>query len=1043
MRKKASVKCPKCNFENPADTHFCGKCAEPLEPQKDISVLHTKTLTTSKRELNTGSTFAGRYQVIEELGKGGMGRVYKALDKEINEKVAIKLLNPEVGSDEETIERFKNELRLARKVGHRNVCRMYDIAQEEGAYYISMEYISGEDLKSFIVRSGQLTVGKAVSIAKQVCEGLSEAHRLGVVHRDLKPQNIMIDKEGNARIMDFGIARSLKVKGITGAGVMIGTPEYMSPEQVEVKDVDQRSDIYSLGVILYEMVTGRVPFEGETPLGVAMKHKTEAPRNPRELNSQIPEDLSRVILRCLEKEKEKRYQSAGELRSELERIESGMPTTERIVPKRRPSTSREITVTFNLRKLFIPALVIAALVAAAVIIWQLLPRREALPIPSGKPSVAIIYFKNNTGDEKFDHWRTALSDLLIADLAQSKYIHVLSGDSLYNILRQLDLLEARSYSREELEKVASRGRVNHIIQGDLSKAGDNFRINIVLQEAGTGELIGSESVDGKGEESMLSMVDELTRRIKANFKLSEKEIATDIDKKVEKITTSSPQALRYYNEGRDFHHKAEYRKSIQMMEKALAIDPEFAMAYRSMAMSYNNLLVFSEKEKYLQKAFELKDRLSDRERYLIEGEFYRYSEMTYDKSIEAYTDLLRLYPDDDIGNTNLGILYMSTEQWDKAIELLNIQIQNREESFFPYVNITEAYRAKGMYETARKVLEYYIQNVRESDEVRRELALNYFLQGEYNLALSEADKAYSLNPDNVMNLIIKGDIYLCTEDIKRAEEENLKVLETKELGYHLYSRVVLGALNLLQGKFESARQHYKQGLELAEKLGENWWKACFHLMLAYDYLKSGRPADVLKECDLAWKIAQDSDDDLRWQRRALYYKGRAFLVMNSIGEAQKAANDIKELVEKGANKKEMRLYHHLLGLVELEKKNYLKAIEYFKEAVSLLPHQLGLDPFTNDQAIFAEPLALAYYASGDKEKAQEEDEKILTMTTGKLYWGDIYGRSLYRLGKTYEEKGLKSKTIEHYQKFLKLWKDSDLGFAEVEDARKRLAELGK
>jgi len=1033
------MECPKCKTDNPYDSKFCKECATPLPSSKEIPV--TETLETPKEELKRGTTFASRYEIIEELGKGGMGKVYRVEDKKIKEEVALKLIKPEIASDKKTIERFSNELKMARKIAHRNVCKMYDLGEEKGIHYITMEYVPGEDLKRLTRKVEQFSAGKTISIAKQVCEGLAEAHRLGVVHRDLKPQNIMVDEEGNARIMDFGIARSVKDRGITGAGVMVGTPEYMSPEQAEVKEVDQRSDIYSLGVILYEMVTGRVPFEGETPLGIAMKHKNELPKDPREFNAQIPEDLERVILNCMEKDKDKRYQSAGEVRSELDRIEAGMPTTERIVPKRRPSTSREITVTFNLRKLFIPAFVVLAIVIAAVVILQRLPPKEALPIPSDKPSVAVMYFKNNTGEENFDHWRSALSDLLIADLAQSRYLHVLSGDNLYNILRQLNLLGARSYSREELENVASKGGVNHIIQGDLTKAGDNFRINIVLQKADTGEILSSESVDGKGEASILSMVDELTRRIKTNFMLSAEEIASDIDREVEKIATGSPEALRYYHQGRELHNKAEYRKSIQMMEKALAFDPEFAMAYRSMAVSYGNLLMFSEAKKYHQRAFELKDRLSERERYLIEAEFYRSSELTSEKAIEAYTRHLSLYPDDRIANTNLGILYMSTEQWDKAIESYDVLIQYKDESFFPYVNISEAYRAKGMYQTAHKLLNEYIQNFHESDEIRRELALNFFLQGKYNLALAEVDKAFSLNPDNISNHYSRGNVYLCAENFEKAEEEYFKVLERKELGYHLYARIVLGTLNLLQGKLENGRQHYQQGLNLAETLGDNWWRICFHIWMGYSYLKSGRPTDALKECEMAWNIAPDSEDDLRWQRRALYYKGRAYLALHSFEDAQKAANGIKELVENGVNKKEIRYFHHLLGLIELEKKNYSRAIGYFKEAISLLPYQLGLGPFTSDQAVFAEPLALAYYGSGDREKAREEYEKILTFTTGKLYSGDIYARSLYWLGKINDEEDLKDKAIEHYEKFLDLWKEADPGITEVEDARKRLAGL--
>jgi len=1028
------IKCPKCSSDNPSDSKYCKECATPLPLSGEVSV--TKTLETPVEGLKSGTTFAERYEIIEELGTGGMGKVYRVKDEKLDEEMALKVLRPDIAANKSMIERFKNELKLARKIAHRSVCRMYDLNEEEGTHFITMEYVHGEDLKSYIRKQGTMSEEEAINIAKQVCEGLAEAHELGVVHRDLKPQNIMIDEKGRAKIMDFGIARSVEAPGMTQTGVMIGTPDYISPEQAEGEEADQRSDIYSLGVILYEMVTGSVPFKGDTALSVALKHKAQLPKDPKKLNPEVSDNLSRLILICMEKDRRRRYQTAEELINDLRNIEEGLPFGTKIRPRRETYVAALIR-----KKLLIPALVVT-LAIIAVAIWQLLPQKEAIPsIPSGKPSLAVVYFENNTGDESLDYLRKAFSDLLISDLSQSKYLDVLPGDRLFKILEDLNQLETKSYSSDILKEVASQGGVENILRGSYSKAGDTLRINIMLQKASTGETIGSERAEGKGEESFFSMVDELTPKIKANFDLSAEEIASDIDKDIGKITTSYPEAYKYFSDGYEHNLKGDFNLSIPFMERAIAIDPEFASAYRWLAWAYRNTGFASEYNKYIQKAFELSDRLPDRERYQIQGDFYFRSEETYDNAVEAYNKLLELYPNDWLGNQILGVIYRNMEEWDKAIERFEVNIKNRIENFYSYNAQSRAYSNKGFYDKAIKVCENYIIAFSDHFEIRFSLAMNYLCKAEYDNALGEADKAFSLDPVNHWNPYLKGYIYLCKGDLIKAEEEFKKLLNMKQEIAKLFARSRFGFLYLLQGKFEKSIHQNMLGITLAEKADDKIWISEFCVNLSYLYLITGNPRDALKESDKALNNAVMAKN-LDYQRLALYYKGLAYLKMESMDEAQRTADELKELIERGVKKKSKRYYLHLMGMIELERENFSKAIGYFKEAISLLHSQAW--QFSGDRhALFIDPLALAYYKAVDLENAREEYEKITTLITGRLSYGDIFAKSFYMLGKIYEQQGDAIKAIKHYEKFLDLWKNADLGIPELEDVKKSLAGLKK
>jgi serine/threonine protein kinase len=552
--------CPKCKAENPEESKFCNECGTQITLSEEVPV-PTQTIEAPTQELTTGSTFAGRYQIIEELGRGGMGRVYKVLDNELKESAALKLLKPEIATDEKTIERFRNELKLARKISHKNVCRMYHLSKKENTYYITMEYVAGEDLKSLIRKIGQLPVAKAISITKHLCEGLAEAHKLGIVHRDLKPQNITIDKDGNARIMDFGIARSLSAKGITGAGMMIGTPEYMSPEQVEGNETDQRSDIYSLGIILYEMVTGRTPYEGDTALSIAMKHKNETPINPREFNTLVSEDLSQLILRCMEKDKERRFQQANELLSELSKIGIERPEIKKLIETK----------------------------------W--------------KSSIAVLPFTDLSPQKDQEYFCDGLSEELINALTKIKDLRVVARTSAFSFKGE----------KMDVREIGKKLDVEAVLEGSVRKAGNRLRITSQLINVADGYHLWSEKYD-RDMEDIFAIQDDVTLAIVDTLKV---ELLGAEKIELIKRHTEDLEAYNLNLMGRHYvkrFTKEGLQKGLESFQQAIEKDPKYASPYVGIAMYYINLgfwnfvppkQAFPRAKEAAEKALEIDDSLGE------------------------------------------------------------------------------------------------------------------------------------------------------------------------------------------------------------------------------------------------------------------------------------------------------------------------------------------------------------------------------------------------------------------------------------------------
>jgi len=694
-----------------------------------------------------------------------------------------------------------------------------------------------------------------------------------------------------------------------------------------------------------------------------------------------------------------------------------------------------ISLVQKYKTLSILALAMLSLAIFAVIILRFFPAKEAVEIHTLKPSIVIMPFKNNSGDENLEHLRLALPDMLITDLSQSRYVRVFRKDRIFSILIQLDLHMTQSFSSEDLRKVALDLNATHIVQGSYIKLGEELRIDIDIIDAPTLKSIGSEKVKGLGESSISTMIDDLTRKIKSHLNLTDETIAHDIDERVGKVTTDDTQAYRLYIEGRNFHNRDEYEKSIVSMEKALEIDPEFALALRSISESYNNLGLLSKSREYAERALEFRDRFTDRERYHFELLFYSSSEKTWEKAIAAGLKLIQNYPDDIRGN-DLANLYFFLEQWDKAIDRYRVFLQNEEISYFPYQGIASSYEAKGMYDKSFEILNNYLHDISEHYSIRWQLAYSHLCQRNYDLAHQEAQKLEPGNSD------IMAYIYHCMDELEKAEREYLNMLDSRINRDVASASRLLGSLYLFHGRYEDAEKQLLEGVTFANDIGEPSWKHQIHLDLTYFYLISGNLDRALEESKVALSLAVEAGS-IRRQIESLHLMGLIYINMKLVDEAQQKADELRDLIENWLNRKLMRYYYHLIGKIELEKKNSLKAIGNLKKAVILLPfqHYEWYFQLPKAHSLFLESLAFAYYKSGDFKLAQKEYEKIINLTVGKLWYGDIYSHSFYMLAKVFEQNGQSEEAIKHYEKFLTLLKDADRAIREVDDAKKRLAVL--
>jgi tetratricopeptide (TPR) repeat protein/predicted Ser/Thr protein kinase len=1043
-----ATRCPSCRTDNPDTANFCNNCATSLHDTQTQgpALAATRTIESHAWELTTGITFGGRYQIIELLGRGGMGRVYRALDTKTREEVALKLIRPDIASDKKTLERFVNEITLAHKVSHRNIGRMYHLGEDQGIHFITMEYVPGEDLKSFIRRSRRLDIGTTVAIAKQVCGGLSEAHAAGIVHRDLKPSNIMIDKEGNAKILDFGIARAVGTQGVTADGIIIGTPEYMSPEQVEGKDSDRRSDIYSFGVILFEMVTGRLPFAADTPFAVAFKQQSEKPPRPEDLNPQTPPQLGDIIIKCLEKDRGKRYQSTEEVCSDLGQVEETILTAPTPAPWAKPTTRKTRPVAglpFPWRKALIPALVFLGIMAAGVVVREIIPKAKG-----SVHTVAVVGFENLTGEASYEYLKKAIPNLLITSLEQSRYLDVMSWERLNDLAGQRDGGTSTASEEDLWFEICRREGIEAIVLGSFTKADNLFATDAKVYDVPTKNLLKSVGSRGEGVGSILrTQIDELSQEISKGVGISERAAAKGTVP-ITQVTTASMDAYESFLKGQEDFERYYFEDARQSLEQAVQKDPDFALAHFYLARVYQNLADAPRGTKALEQFKKLsKTGTAKGKDGLYVAALSRLMEKDTEGYVKGLKDVIRADPRDKRALVDLAWFYKNEKKYAEAIPL-----------FDKALKIDPAFG--------------YALNL---------LAYTHAEMGEIEKALKMFDRYAAAQPGEANPLDSMGDLYFLTGKFETARSKYEQALAIRP---QFPSAWKLAYLHAMDGDFGQAIKWADHLLANAQTDG---LRADGHQWKGFYFSLMGRLSEALAELDTAAALARSSGNigladtamrDALWicydwgrvdlcrtylQKRLAYlaekkqgtpnlnriyellYTGLLDIKAGATAEARKKLEDILSLSTTVGEKEKinnLQASNHLKREILFAEGSYEEALKVFREmppikvdlAMYMTVQQKNL-PLVDDFA------ARVFMKRGEKDKAIAEYERLVSPEAGAREKALAHPFNRIRLAALYEAKGDLDRAVEQYAAALKIWRDADPDLPEVAAARKKLSVL--
>jgi eukaryotic-like serine/threonine-protein kinase len=962
------MQCPLCQADNPPTAEHCTKCSTPL-PLADMTISPTEMGTgvvgtqawsvavtprpsseaAAKGQLEPGTLLAERFEILQLLGQGGMGAVYKARDTELERLVALKLIRPELASHPEILRRFKQELILAREVTHRNVIRIFDLGQAQGIKFITMEYVEGRDLKSLIHEKGKLTADEAVPITLQIAAALEAAHTAGVVHRDLKPQNVMSDKDGRVYVMDFGIARSLEHQGMTQTGALMGTPEYMSPEQAKGEKVDARSDLFALGIIFYEMLTGNSPFKAETAMAMMFK-RTQVRATPlSQLNIGVPPVISDIVSKCLEIKTEERYQSAREVINDLEAWKGGVPHST-IVP-----TSRRIRYAPSYQKWLVVGGVVAVLAAGVYEFrekFALRPSGTATAPPQAL-SLAILPFHNSSTDVSLDWIGSTLSEMLSTDVGQSARLRTVSSDRIHQILKDLRIPPNSDFDPDTSRHMAEFSNADILISGRYAKFGDQIRIDATLQDLRRDRRVPLK-IEAASEKDIPGTVDRLAELIRNNLAVSS-DVLKELKASSFQPTSQSVPALRDYNQALQLLRDGKNLEAVKALQDAVKEDPQFALAYSRLASADSDLGYDADAERYSRKALEFTQQLPVAEKYLVEAIHARIMKDNK-KAVEAYENLAKTLPDNSDVEYALGNLYVDTGDYEKArqqfgrilqsdpknikalwqmgvVEIrqnnpqgaldplnkgisLAIQVDNQEQRALLLQALGVSYRLMNKPDEA-------MRSYKESMEINRRLGLKRLLAvnlvemglvqstlGKPDEALASFDQALKIQKEIGIKkevgdtLIDMATVYQDRAQYDQALQslkESLQIQrDTGDENYQALCLDMIGAVYLSRGDSDNAFSFFQQSLQLRQKLNVPSDIADSLTGLGAAYLATGQydqaVSSFLKAVDL-WRKGGDSRGAALGSHQlglVFQYQGRMGAALSAMQDALKPLRDLND-----------------------------------------------------------------------------------------------------------------------------------------------------